>query len=197
MVQTQQIESAREIVPQQYAGDATYETQIDTEKDRYGWCTCQSMELSTDMMRSVCPHSDARAVMERNIKANADGSAEQDSGKVYRGQAAYKNYVSKNEAQIGMNKYTGCVNSSVFSRHWESVCILTRFTERRVQFELRLGLVPSHALITSRISARITKRRASAATETAASSFMIVATTRAAGRLSRSGQLRRKRRNTR
>lgn len=35
MVQTQQIESAREIVPQQYAGDATYETQIDTEKDRY------------------------------------------------------------------------------------------------------------------------------------------------------------------
>lgn len=47
--------------------------------------------------------------MERNIKANVDGSAELDSGKVYRGQAGYKNYVSKNEAQIGMNKYTGYV----------------------------------------------------------------------------------------
>lgn len=34
VVQTRQIESEREIVPQQYAGDATYETQIDTEKDR-------------------------------------------------------------------------------------------------------------------------------------------------------------------
>ncbi|RLN68072.1 hypothetical protein BBJ28_00001164, partial [Nothophytophthora sp. Chile5] len=76
----------REIVPQQYAGDATYETQIDTQKDR-----------------------DARAVMERSIKANADGSAELESGKVYRGQAAYKNYITKKESQIGMNKYTGCV----------------------------------------------------------------------------------------
>lgn len=45
--------------------------------------------------------------MERNILANADGSAEQESGKVYRGQAAYKNYVEKKESQIGMNKYTG------------------------------------------------------------------------------------------
>lgn len=49
MVQTQQIESAREIVPQQYAGDATYETQIDTEKDRYAaypsTLANQSMEL--------------------------------------------------------------------------------------------------------------------------------------------------------
>ncbi|UIZ26812.1 hypothetical protein KXD40_001489 [Peronospora effusa] len=34
VVQKQLIESEREIVPQQYAGDATYETQIDTEKDR-------------------------------------------------------------------------------------------------------------------------------------------------------------------
>ncbi|KAK1944663.1 hypothetical protein P3T76_004575 [Phytophthora citrophthora] len=34
VVQTQLVESEREIVPQQYAGDATYETQIDTEKDR-------------------------------------------------------------------------------------------------------------------------------------------------------------------
>ena len=53
--------------------------------------------------------SDARAVMERNIKANQDGSADADSGKVYRGQAAYKNYITKKESQIGMNKYTGCV----------------------------------------------------------------------------------------
>ncbi|KAF4320349.1 hypothetical protein BBO99_00001259 [Phytophthora kernoviae] len=84
VVQTRLIESEREIVPQQYAGDATYETQIDTEKDR-----------------------DARAVMERSIKANQDGSADLDSGKVYRGQAAYKSYVTKKESQIGMNKYTG------------------------------------------------------------------------------------------
>ncbi|GMF21700.1 unnamed protein product [Phytophthora lilii] len=34
VVQTQLIESEREIVPRQYAGGATYETQIDTEKDR-------------------------------------------------------------------------------------------------------------------------------------------------------------------
>lgn len=84
VVQTQLIESEREIVPQQYAGDATYETQIDTEKDR-----------------------DARAIMERNIKANEEGDAEQDSGKVYRGQAGYKNYITKKNSQIGMNKYTG------------------------------------------------------------------------------------------
>ncbi|KAG7381772.1 hypothetical protein PHYPSEUDO_005654 [Phytophthora pseudosyringae] len=84
VVQTQLIASEREIVPQQYAGDATYETQIDTEKDR-----------------------DARAVMERSIKANQDGSSDADSGKVYRGQAAYKSYITKKESQIGMNKYTG------------------------------------------------------------------------------------------
>ncbi|KAI9995293.1 hypothetical protein PInf_012345 [Phytophthora infestans] len=84
VVQTRLIESEREVVPQQYAGDATYETQIDTEKDR-----------------------DARAIMERSIKANQDGSADADSGKVYRGQAAYKSYITKKESQIGMNKYTG------------------------------------------------------------------------------------------
>ncbi|KAF1791511.1 Glutaredoxin subgroup [Phytophthora cactorum] len=92
VVQTRLIESEREIVPQQYAGDATYETQIDTEKDRY----------------TMIPLSlDARAVMERSIKANQDGSADADSGKVYRGQAAYKSYITKKESQIGMNKYTG------------------------------------------------------------------------------------------
>ncbi|KAK1944664.1 RING finger protein 113A [Phytophthora citrophthora] len=50
---------------------------------------------------------DARAVMERSIQANQDGSADADSGKVYRGQAAYKSYITKKESQIGMNKYTG------------------------------------------------------------------------------------------
>ncbi len=88
VTETRQIESAREIVPQKYAGDATYETQIDTEKDR-----------------------DARAILERNIKANATGKAEEESGKVYKGQAAYKNYITKDEAVIGMNKYTGYVVS--------------------------------------------------------------------------------------
>jgi hypothetical protein len=34
VVESRRVESAREIVPQQYAGDATYESQIDTEKDR-------------------------------------------------------------------------------------------------------------------------------------------------------------------
>ena len=53
--------------------------------------------------------SDARAVMERSIKANTDGSADTDSGNVYRGQAAYKSYITKKESQIGMNKYTGFV----------------------------------------------------------------------------------------
>jgi RING finger protein 113A len=80
--------SAREIVPQQYAGDATYESQIDTATDR-----------------------DARAILERNLQANADGSAEDASGKVYKGQAGYKNYITKNEAQVGMNKYTGYVRT--------------------------------------------------------------------------------------
>lgn len=45
--------------------------------------------------------------MERNIKLNEDGSADHESGKVYKGQAGYKNYISKKESQIGMNKYTG------------------------------------------------------------------------------------------
>ena len=45
--------------------------------------------------------------MERNIKLNQDGSAENESGKIYRGQAGYKNYIQKKESQIGMNKYTG------------------------------------------------------------------------------------------
>ncbi|KAI9906956.1 hypothetical protein PsorP6_003524 [Peronosclerospora sorghi] len=93
MVQTRQIISEREIVPQHYAGDATYEVQIDTERDRKTKC---GLILS-----------DARAIMERSIKANQDGSADAESGKVYRGQAAYKSYITKKESQVGMNKYTG------------------------------------------------------------------------------------------
>lgn len=120
VVQVRQIESAREIVPQKYAGDATYETQIDTEKDRYACyyiplSLCSSSYcLDTNIhgplfINIILTCRDARAIMERNIKLNEDGSAEQESGKVYKGQAGYKNYISKNESQIGMNKYTGYV----------------------------------------------------------------------------------------
>ncbi|ETI38660.1 hypothetical protein PPTG_04666 [Phytophthora nicotianae INRA-310] len=108
VVQTQLIESEREIVPQQYAGDATYETQIDTEKDRYVVISPNRACVSViTMLCAAFCCSDARAVMERSIKANQDGSADADSGKVYRGQAAYKSYITKKESQIGMNKYTG------------------------------------------------------------------------------------------
>ncbi|KAJ0403861.1 hypothetical protein P43SY_004834 [Pythium insidiosum] len=95
----QQIDSERQLVPQKYAGDATYESQIDTEKDR-----------------------DARAILERNLKVNEDGTADAESGKVYRGQAAYKNYIKKNEAQIGMNKYTG-TQGPIRAQTWaRSIC---------------------------------------------------------------------------
>ncbi|GLD94572.1 hypothetical protein PINS_up003183 [Pythium insidiosum] len=95
----QQIDSERQLVPQKYAGDATYESQIDTEKDR-----------------------DARAIAERNLKVNEDGTADAESGKVYRGQAAYKNYIKKNEAQIGMNKYTG-TQGPIRAQTWaRSIC---------------------------------------------------------------------------
>jgi RING finger protein 113A len=53
--------------------------------------------------------------MERNIKMNQDGTADSESGKVYHGQAGYKNYISKKESQIGMNKYTGYVLFFYFS----------------------------------------------------------------------------------
>jgi hypothetical protein len=48
---------------------------------------------------------DARAILERNIKLNSEGVV--DGEKVYRGQAGYKNFISKNMAQVGSNKYTG------------------------------------------------------------------------------------------
>ena len=50
---------------------------------------------------------DARAVLEKNILLNKSGSIDDTSGKLYKGQAAYKNYIAKSESQIGMNKYTG------------------------------------------------------------------------------------------
>ncbi|CCI50606.1 hypothetical protein ABG067_005969 [Albugo candida] len=93
------IESERQVVPHVYAGDATYETQIDTEKDR-----------------------DARAVMEKNISLNKAGSIDDTSGKLYKGQAAYKNYIAKSESQIGMNKYTG-TQGPIRAQTWaRSIC---------------------------------------------------------------------------
>nr|CCA23479.1 conserved hypothetical protein [Albugo laibachii Nc14]CCA26695.1 conserved hypothetical protein [Albugo laibachii Nc14] len=93
------IDSERQVVPHVYAGDATYETQIDTEKDR-----------------------DARAVLEKNILLNKSGSIDDTSGKLYKGQAAYKNYIAKSESQIGMNKYTG-TQGPIRAQTWaRSIC---------------------------------------------------------------------------
>ncbi|KDO20027.1 hypothetical protein SPRG_14175 [Saprolegnia parasitica CBS 223.65] len=89
--------STREAVRQTYAGDATYESQIDTEKDR-----------------------DARALLEKNIKLNADGN--DISGTFYQGKAGYKNYVTKKESQAGMNKYTG-TQGPIRAQTWaRSIC---------------------------------------------------------------------------
>ncbi|ETV92585.1 hypothetical protein, variant 1 [Aphanomyces invadans] len=89
--------STRQAVRQSYAGDATYESQIDTEQDR-----------------------DARAILEKNIKLNADGN--ELSGKIYQGQAGYKNYATKKEASIGMNKYTG-TQGPIRAQTWaRSIC---------------------------------------------------------------------------
>ncbi|RHY18980.1 hypothetical protein DYB36_003995 [Aphanomyces astaci] len=89
--------STRQSVRQAYAGDATYESQIDTEQDK-----------------------DARAILEKNIKLNADGNDL--SGKIYQGQAGYKNYATKKEASIGMNKYTG-TQGPIRAQTWaRSIC---------------------------------------------------------------------------
>ncbi|KAF0712241.1 Aste57867_4890 [Aphanomyces stellatus] len=89
--------STRQSVRQSYAGDATYELQIDTEKDK-----------------------DARAILEKNVKMNAEGNDL--SGKIYQGQAGYKNYVTKKESQIGMNKYTG-TQGPIRAQTWaRSIC---------------------------------------------------------------------------
>ena len=36
-----------------------------------------------------------------------DGTADEESGKIYHGQAGYKNYIQVKESQIGGAKYTG------------------------------------------------------------------------------------------
>jgi RING finger protein 113A len=48
---------------------------------------------------------DNQAILERNLKANEDGTAD-DRG-TYHGQAGYKNYIKKDEAQVAGNKYSG------------------------------------------------------------------------------------------
>ena len=80
---TQIYHSNREIVPQKYAGDATATLEIDTEVEK-----------------------DARSILERNIMLNETGVLDEEPN-VYRGQAAYKNYVKKDMAQVGSNKFTG------------------------------------------------------------------------------------------
>lgn len=74
-------ESSRNIVPVQYAGDATHTSEVDTATDK-----------------------DARALLEKNIKLNEEGVV---GDKVYRGQAGYKNFIKKDAAQVGSNKHTG------------------------------------------------------------------------------------------
>lgn len=80
---TQVYTSTREIVPQKYAGDATATLDIDTEVGR-----------------------DARSILERNILLNETGVLDEEPN-VYRGQAAYKNYIKKDISQVGANKFTG------------------------------------------------------------------------------------------
>ncbi|RHY34361.1 hypothetical protein DYB32_001005, partial [Aphanomyces invadans] len=64
--------------------------------------------------------ADARAILEKNIKLNADGN--ELSGKIYQGQAGYKNYATKKEASIGMNKYTG-TQGPIRAQTWaRSIC---------------------------------------------------------------------------
>lgn len=75
--------SSREVVPQSYAGDATHTSEIDTDITR-----------------------DARAILERNIQLNETGILDREPN-IYRGQTAYKNFVKKDAAQIGANKFTG------------------------------------------------------------------------------------------
>lgn len=81
-------ESSREVVPQSYAGDATYVTEIDTATDR-----------------------DARAVMERNLHyAVTDASKDNNEPNVYRGASAYKSFTDngKNAAEkVSASKVTG------------------------------------------------------------------------------------------
>jgi hypothetical protein len=75
-------ESTKEILPQQYAGDATHTSEIDTATDR-----------------------DARALLERSIELNESGAL--DNKNVYLGQHAYKSYAKKDMSAVGANKFTG------------------------------------------------------------------------------------------
>ena len=74
-------ESSREVIPQSYAGDATYTSEIDTATDR-----------------------DARAILERNIKLNSENP---EGAALYKGQQAYKSLIPKTLDQIASNKFTG------------------------------------------------------------------------------------------
>ncbi|KAM3571099.1 hypothetical protein VYU27_006842 [Nannochloropsis oceanica] len=79
--------SSGSAAPAPVAGGATYTSEIDTEHDR-----------------------DNRALLEMAIKVQREEEEEAvglGGEKIYRGQAGYRNYVPKNEAQIGGNKYTG------------------------------------------------------------------------------------------
>ena len=80
---TQVYLSSREIVPHTYAGDATHTSEIDTAIEK-----------------------DARTILERNILLNANGVLDNEPN-VYRGQAGYKNFITKDLAQVGSNKHTG------------------------------------------------------------------------------------------
>lgn len=53
----------------------------------------------------LCVYSrDARAILERNIKLNQEGTVDD---KMYHGQAGYKNFIQKDPSQVGANKHTG------------------------------------------------------------------------------------------
>ena len=110
-------ESARTIMPTKYAGDATHTSEIDTATDRYSNQTsmCDRPDcldfffllriryigLTDD---DLLFFRDARAILERNIKLNEEGTVDD---KLYRGQSGYKNFIKKDASQVGANKHTG------------------------------------------------------------------------------------------
>ena len=49
---------------------------------------------------------DAQSILEKNIALNEEGGGASD-GTVYKGQAAYKNYIAKDAASVGKNKVSG------------------------------------------------------------------------------------------
>lgn len=92
--------SERLTAPKEYAGHATYETQIDTATDR-----------------------DARAIMEKNIELNsAAASSSTEDVAVYKGQAGYTNYIKKDQSQIGKNKVTGTQGPIRATKWARSIC---------------------------------------------------------------------------